>query len=133
MPFDCELDSAACIVQSRASGALSDTNLLGHMAQVAALFRQGVIDPSWAQISDFTAVSDAGAVSSEGIRRMAEGNPWPKDSIRAFVVATDEQFGLARMYQTIGGLQTEELCITRSAADAAAHVARERARLGIVI
>ena len=133
MPFDFELAPATRIVQSRAWGALSDAELLNHMARVAALFRQGAVDARWAQIADFTGVTDLGGVSSAGVRRMAEDNPWPKDSIRAFIVATDEEFGLVRMYQAMGDPKTEELCITRSAADAEAYVARERARLGIVI
>lgn len=133
MPADFELTRATHMVHSRAWGALTDDDVLGHMARIGVLFREGVLDAGWAQISDFTAVTDMRAVSSAGIRRMAEVNPWPKENIRAFIVGTDEQFGLIRMYQTFGEPKTEGLFITTSVAEAEAHVANERARRGIVV
>ena len=127
MPADFEVLSDARTVLTRAWGSLTDEDLFRHMAAMAALFRSGVLDTSWAQICDFTAVDDLSAVTTGGIRRMAEGNPWPGTCVRAFIVDTDEQFGLARMYQAIGDPKTGDLCITRSAADAALYIARQRA------
>ena len=74
-----------------------------------------------------------GAAQSSGIRRAAEDNPWPRYAVRAFVVATDEQFGLLRMYQALGNPKTDDVGITRSVAEAEDFIARERARLGIAI
>ena len=37
------------------------------------------------------------------------------------------------MYQALGDPKTDDLCITRSADDADAFIARERVRLGIAI
>jgi hypothetical protein len=64
---------------------------------------------------------------------MAQDNPWPAECVRAFVISTDEQFGLARMYQALGDPKTDDVCLTRSAAEAHAFIASERARLGIAI
>jgi hypothetical protein len=131
MPADMELNPSTRIVYSRGWGILSDADLFGHVVRVAALFKDGVIDPTWAQISDFTGVVSMSAVTSTGIHSAAERNPWPPDTIRAFIVATDEQFGLVRMYRTLGDPKTLGLSITRSVADAEAYVANERARLGV--
>jgi hypothetical protein len=128
MPADFEVLSETRTVLTRAWGALTDDDLLRHMARITALFRAGVLDATWAQICDFTAVDDLAAVSTDGIRRMAEGNPWPGPCLRAFIVDTDEQFGLARMYQAIGDPKTDDLCITRYAADAALYIAQARTR-----
>ena len=82
---------------------------------------------------DFSAVDNVDGVSTAGIRQLAEGNPWPRFSVRACIVTTDEQFGLVRMYQALGEPKTDHVGITRSAADADAFIARERVRLGIAI
>jgi hypothetical protein len=131
MPADFELMPSTRTIYTRGWGSLSDADLLDHMARIAALFRSGALDAEWAQICDFTGVENLDGVTSDGIRRAAEGNPWPRYTVRAFIVNSDEQFGLARMYQALGDPKTDDLCITRSAADAGAFVARERARLGI--
>ena len=133
MPADFELMPSTRTVYTRGWGSLSDADLLDHMARIAALFESGALDAEWAQICDFTGVGDLDGVTSDGIRRAAEGNPWPRYTVRAFVVNTDEQFGLARMYQALGDPKTGDLCITRSAADAGAFIGRERVRLGIAI
>jgi hypothetical protein len=133
MPADFELLRPARTVLSRGWGALTDADLFDHMTRIAALFEQGALDGDWAQIYDFTAVDNVDGVSTAGIRRVAEGNPWPHYTVRAFIVATDETFGLARMYQSLGDPKTGDLCITRSAADADAFIGRERIRLGIAI
>jgi hypothetical protein len=133
MPADFQLDRTARTVHTRAWGDLTDEDIFGHMASIAALFREGALDGDWAQICDFTGVTSMDGVSSAGVRRAAEGNPWPRYAVRAFIVGTGEQFGLARMYQALGDPKTDDLCITSSADDARAFVGRERARLGIAI
>ena len=133
MPADYELRRGTRTVYSRGWGALTDADLLGHMARIAALFKAGVLDGDWAQITDFSAVDNVDGVSTAGIRQLAEGNPWPRFSVRACIVTTDEQFGLVRMYQALGEPKTDHVGITRSAADADAFIARERVRLGIAI
>jgi hypothetical protein len=133
MPADFELQRETRIVYSRGTGALTDADLVDHTARIAALFKAGTLDPDWAQIWDFTAVDDVDGVTTAGIRQVAEGNPWPRYAVRACIVATDEQFGLVRMYQALGDPKTDGVGITRSPDDANAFVARERVRLGIVI
>ena len=133
MPADFELMPGTRTVYSRGWGALTDADLLDHMARISALFKAGALDSDWAQLLDFTAVDNMDGVSTAGIRQAAEKNPWPRYTVRAFIVGTDEQFGLARMYQALGDPKTDDLGIFRSAADADAYIARERARLGIAI
>jgi hypothetical protein len=133
MPADFELIAGTRTVYSRGWGALTDADLLGHMARISALFKAGTLDTEWAQLWDFTGVENVDGVSTAGIRRAAEGNPWPRSAIRACIVTTDEQFGLVRMYQALGDPKTDDMRITRSVADADAFIARERLRLGIGI
>ena len=133
MPADFELIPGKRIVHSRGWGALTDADLLGHMARISALFKAGTLDTDWAQIWDFTGVENVDGVSTAGVRRAAEGNPWPRSAIRACIVTTDEQFGLVRMYQALGDPKTDDVAITRSAADANAFIGHERVRLGIAI
>ena len=133
MPADFELIPGTRTVHSRGWGALTDADLLGHMARIAALFKTGVLDGDWAQIATSAPSTTWTVVSTAGIRRAAEGNPWPRYAVRAFIVATDEQFGLLRMYQALGNPKTDDVGITRSVADAEAFIARERVRLGIAI
>ena len=133
MPADFELMPSTRTVYTRGWGSLSDADLLHHMARIAALFTRGALDAEWAQICDFSGVVDLDGVTSDGIRRAAEGNPWPRYTVRAFIVSTSEQFGLARMYQALGDPKTSDLCITHSADEADAFIRRERARLGIAI
>ncbi len=133
MPADFELRPETRTVYSRGWGALTDADLLGHMARIAVLFKTGALDGDWAQLWDFSAVDNVDGVSSAGVRQAAEGNPWPRYAVRACIVTTDEQFGLVRMYQALGNPKTDHVGITRSAADADAFIARERIRLGIAI
>ena len=133
MPADFELLRETRTVYSRGWGALTDADLAGHMARISALFKAGSLDGDWAQLWDFSAVDNVDGVSTAGVRQVAEGNPWPRYSVRAFIVSTDEQFGLVRMYQSLGNPKTDHTSIARSAADANAFIARERVRLGIAI
>ena len=131
MPFDVELLPAERVVLTRAWGTVTDDDVVGQVERTAALFRDGTIDGDWAQIVDYSAVTDVDGVTSAGVRRAAEANAWPRYAVRAVIVSSDEQFGLARMYQALGGPKTSDLCITRSAAEARAFIASERVRLGI--
>ena len=137
MPADFELIPGTRTVYSRGWGALTDADLLGHMARISALFKAGALDAEWAQLWDFTGVENVDGVSTAGIRRVAEGNPWPRSAIRACIVATDEQFGLVRMYQALGDPKTDDIahhplgrrcgCLHRPRAPPPGHRASERA------
>ena len=96
------------------------------LRRIAALFKAGALDGDWAQLWDFTGVENVDGVSTAGVRRVADGNPWPRSAIRVCIVNTDEQFGLVRMYQALRGEpKTDEVGITRSAAEADAFIASE--------
>jgi hypothetical protein len=128
MPFDFELDRERRIVLSRASGSVTDEELLDHMARTRELFKAGVLNSTWAQIADFSEAEDASGVSSIGVARLSEGNPWPRGTARVVIAPKDVQFGLARMYQLLGDLQDHGLEVTRSVADALEFVERRRAQ-----
>ena len=129
MPADFELKPSTRTVYSRGWGALTDADLLDHLIRLAGCMRDGSITPEWAQIYDFTGVEHLRGVTSAGVRKLADWNPWPAGCVRVAIVADDEQFGLVRMYQMIDP-KADTLGITRSAEEAEAWVARERARLG---
>jgi hypothetical protein len=129
MPADFELDRPSCIVRTRAWGALTDAELLAHRAAIAALVARGDLDASWAQLVDFTGVTSMDGVTSDGVRRMAERNPWPDDAVRVLVVPTDVTFGLARMYQMFGEPKTDAVHLARTMAEAEAYIDRIRSRL----
>ena len=83
MPADFESIPGTRTVHSRGWGALTDADLLGHMARIAALFKSGVLDSDWAQIADFSGVEHMDGLSAAGIRRAAEENPWPRYAVLA--------------------------------------------------
>ena len=92
---------------------LSDDDLVDHRNRIKGLFDIGTLDASWAQVADFTDVASFAAVSTEGIRRLAEGNPWPKVSLRVIVAPQNESFGLARMYQLLGSEAADTVHVVR--------------------
>lgn len=80
MPFEFELDECKRIVLSRAWGDLTDDDLLSHLERVTESFRRGLLGSTWGHIADFTEVKSLDGVSSYAVRRMAERNPWPRES-----------------------------------------------------
>ena len=124
MPFEIRLDATKRIARTRVWGQLTDAELLAHRERIQALFDRRELDDRWAQIVDFMEVTGFVGVSSDGVRSMAERNPWPATAIRVIVAPTDEAFGLARMYQLFRHI--EQVRVTRSLTDAEALVARLR-------
>ena len=53
-------------------------------------------------------------MSTPGIRAVAERNPFAPDAHRAFVVASDEAFGLARMYAAFTDIPNNPINIFRA-------------------
>ena len=94
MPGSYLIDVSAGIVYSRKWGVLTDEHIVAHAATLRADPR---FDPGFRQIADFRELTEL-RVSSEGLRDVARQNPFRRDARRAFVVTSDEVFGLARMF-----------------------------------
>ncbi len=82
------------IVFTRGWGTLADDEIKAHAETLKA-------DPrfkrTFRQIGVFIE-ADAIILTAEAIRIVALNNPFPPDARRAFVVSTDEAYGLARMF-----------------------------------
>ncbi len=97
------------------TGAVQDTDLVQafraarRIAATHALDR-GILDGT--QIESFSA-------SSEIVKSLAEHPPmFPEESDRCIVVQGDYLFGMARMYQMLGGESRDRLRIVRSMQEA---------------
>ena len=126
MPADFELDTVERTVRSRAWGVVTDGDLFNHVERIRALFDQGILDSTWAQVADFSAVERFDLISSEELRRLAARNPWPKGSLRAIVLPSDLGFGLGRMYEMLCGTGGENVRVVRSKADALAWLTHRK-------
>lgn len=94
MPGSYLIDAANGVVFTRAWGTLADDEIISHAQTLRTDPR---FKPTYRQIGNFI---DATALilTAEGIRSVATNNPFPRDARRAFVVTTDEGYGLARMF-----------------------------------
>lgn len=95
MPGSYLIDSTRSIVFSRAWGILTDDELLWHAQTLRADPR---FDPAFRQIGNFLDLSEV-RVTAEGVRTLAQFNPFNTDSRRAIVAPTDLAFGLVRMFE----------------------------------
>lgn len=99
MPISYEIDEAKGLVVTRASGDLTDQDILQLKARLVA-------DPKWTpgmrELSDVRSI-DRLSVTAVGVRHMAlrdERDARALASYRlAIVVSRDEVYGMARMYQ----------------------------------
>jgi hypothetical protein len=128
MPVEFQLDEPDRIVRTRAWGCLTDDDLLDHQVHVTALFRDEVLDSTWAQIYDTTGAENLDGVTTRGLERLAQGLPWPDGSLMVIVTSGVLQFGLARMFELASDFAGAR--ILPSVAEAEAFIARARARSG---
>ena len=94
MPVSYLIDTTRRIVFSRGWGVLTDAEIAAHPHALRADAR---FEAEFNQIVDFRALTEI-RVSSGGVREVARMSPFKRDARRAFVVATDEAFGLTRMF-----------------------------------
>lgn len=95
MPGSYLIDQRRGIVFSRAWGSLTDAEVYTHADTLRTDDR---FDPTFKQLFDFLRVSEL-RISAAAVAYVARNNPFAPHARRAFVVANDEAFGLARMFE----------------------------------
>lgn len=95
MPAKYVIDVARRLVISTGTGTVNDEDVLNHHEQ---LRRDPDFDPTFDQLSDFTAVTKV-EITPEAIRVIASQQLFADNARRAIVAPTREIFGLARMFQ----------------------------------
>ncbi len=114
MPGSYLIDVAAGIVYSRKWGVLTDEQVAAHAETLRADPR---FDPGFRQVADFRELTDL-RVSGNGLRNVARHNPFRRDARRAFVVSSEEVFGLARMFGSYTDSSGDQFRIFRAIAPA---------------
>ncbi len=109
MPVSYRIDVANGIVYSEARGRVTDDEMIDHQNRLRddPAFRS-----DFRQLYDFRGV-EAVAVTTSGVRRLAEGNVFGAGSRRAIVTAQEAVYGLVRMYQTLKDQSPDVLRIFR--------------------
>lgn len=94
MPGSYLIDVANGIVYSRGWGVITNEQVAEHATTLRADPR---FDPGFRQIVDFRELERV-QLTGAGVRDIARVNPFRRDARRAFVVGTDEAFGVTRMF-----------------------------------
>jgi hypothetical protein len=101
-------------VLSKACGALSADEIQAHML---ALSQDPDFRKDMDQLFDVTEVEKA-ELTGPDVRRIARDSPFGDGSRRAFVVASDVNFGIARMFELLFGDRHGAVRVYRAAEDA---------------
>jgi hypothetical protein len=96
MPADFYIDPERRIVFSKAMGVFNSADALDHMER---LLRHPAFHAEFNQLLDFRQLT-ALALSSDEIRWLAQRTVFSANSLRAFVVSSDLQFGMGRLFAT---------------------------------
>lgn len=97
MPAFYKIDKDRRLVMSSAMGPFSKEDALGHQNR---LRDDPDFDPAYSQLMDFTHVTQI-LLTAADIQQLALSNIFSKESRRAFLVANDLAFGLARMFEIL--------------------------------
>ena len=116
MPASYKIAAARGVVFTSGSGVLTDEDCFAH---VRALSTDPDFKPSMHQLADLTHVTEV-RLTAGGIQRLAERVPFGEGSRRAFVVADDVAFGMARMYQILTSDHAHDLTVFRDLDEARA-------------
>jgi hypothetical protein len=103
MPADFYIDTDVGIVFSRAVGTLTYEDAVGHMNRLLADPR---FKPKFNQLFDFRSVTKL-AVTHDETFQLAQRAVFSPQSRRAFVVSSDHQFGMGRIFGTYRDLEGE--------------------------
>jgi hypothetical protein len=96
MPADFFIDARQGMVYSKATGVFGRVEAMDHMAR---LLRHPDFRPEFNQLADFREITKL-ALSNAEVKDLARQTVFGANSKRAFVVASDLQFGLSRMFGT---------------------------------
>jgi hypothetical protein len=110
MPGSYLIDQTRSLVFSRGWGVFTDEELYWHASTLRADPR---FDPGFRQIVNFLDLTDV-RVSPEGVRTIAQINPFRTDSRRAVVVPSDLVFGLTRMFEAHSNSSPDEFRVFRT-------------------
>ena len=96
MPWDYVIYPDQQLVYTRWWGDVTDTDVLDHQRKLAddSQFRN-----DFSQLIDFLGASSLKALTSDGIKKLAQRHVFGLGSRRAIIVADDASFGMARMFQ----------------------------------
>ena len=109
MPCSYLIDLQRGLVFSRGWGVFTNEELLWHGRTLRADPR---FDPGFRQIVSFLDVTEV-RVTAEGVRTLAQINPFRTDSRRAIVVPSDLIFGLTRMFEAHTNSDQEQFRVFR--------------------
>jgi hypothetical protein len=116
MPAKYSIDAQRGIVFSTATGVLTDDDCGRH---IDALHDDPKFSAAMDQLADFTQVTEV-RLTADAIHTFARRNAFGEGARRAFVVADDTVYGMARMYQTLTSHQPHDLIVFRSMPEARA-------------
>ena len=104
MPLDYSIDTQRGLVLSKATGLFGVAEAMDHIKR---LFADPDFRPTHNQLIDFRQIT-ALDLSTDQIRELASASIFGPDSKRAFVVSTDLQFGLGRVFSAYRHIEGEE-------------------------
>jgi hypothetical protein len=104
MPADFFIDPKLGMVYSKATGIFGHIEALDHMTR---LKRHPDFRPEFNQLFDFRPITKV-ELSNADVKDFASRTIFSADSKRAFVVASDLQFGLSRMFGTYREIAGEQ-------------------------
>jgi hypothetical protein len=110
MPSSYLIDVPNGVVYSKKWGVLTDEQVA---AYTKALWADPRFDPEFRQIVDFRQLTEI-RVSGAAVREIARDNAFRRDARRAFIVASDEAFGLTRMFGMFTDSKAETFGIVRT-------------------
>lgn len=108
---------------SRAWGSVTTNDFLDNIEYVRQQFANGSIDSDWGQLVDFREVTSYD-LNSDEIRQLALLNPWPPRARRVMILNNDHAFGIARMYQLVGGNAGDNIELVSTEEEALAWLQR---------
>jgi hypothetical protein len=105
MPAEFYIDATRQMVFSRGHGIVTSGDIEGHMRR---LKMHPEFQPAFNQLLDFREASEID-VPNQDLRELATRSIFDRTSKRAFLVNSDLQFGLARMYGTLRDVHGQEV------------------------
>lgn len=97
MPYALQIHASHRLAVTRVDGALSSEEFRRHGLD---LRHSPDFEPSLRQLIDFRHLTSL-EVTARDVRDAASAQPFTGGAMRVFVIATDELFGMARMYQIL--------------------------------